>query len=170
MKKPNAVQKQVYDIIAKHTTLGEALNAFDVAEHAKLTPGRAKTALERLVKLGLAHRFGRDRRGITYAAGTPEKGLYENPAKGKKAEKKAKAWYGRPSLLTAAVPVSIPDDVELVDVGEILAIEYLSDKFDGNPRAYRHDVTKKRRLYISTDGSVLVIKPGFKITRRGIEG
>jgi hypothetical protein len=31
-------------------------------------------------------------------------------------------------------------------------------------------VTGKRTLHISTDGKVMVILPGFKITKRGIEG
>ena len=88
----------------------------------------------------------------------------------KKALARAAAWFGNDKLLTEPAPVKIADDLALIEVGRITAIEYESKKFDGKSRVYRHDVTKTRILYISTDGEVLIVKPGFKITKRGIEG
>ena len=57
-----------------------------------------------------------------------------------------------------------------LDAGRITSVEYESDKFDGTKRIYRHEVTKKRRLIISADGSTILIHPPFRITKRGIEG
>jgi len=88
----------------------------------------------------------------------------------KKAEKKAKDWYQDPALVTKPEKVSYKAPTALVDIGCIVAIEYSSDKFDGTTRTYRHDVTKIRRLFLSPDGSTMVIDPPFKITKRGIEG
>ena len=87
-----------------------------------------------------------------------------------KAEKKAAAWFQDHRLVTKAriLKRKLPD--AFVEVGTIAAIEYESNKFDGEERLYRHDVTKKRKLYLSTDGSTLVVHPPFKITKRGIEG
>lgn len=86
------------------------------------------------------------------------------------AMKKAQAWFwdetkvSEPEELVGYVP---PESGILV--GEIVAIEYRSAK-DGRMKTYRHDVTKKRDLIISVDGQTLIVNPGFKITKRGIEG
>lgn len=87
-----------------------------------------------------------------------------------KASKKAKAWYQDPSLVTEPeqIPYNAPKAV--VDIGNIVAIEYASNKFDGVTRTYRHDVTMVRRLCISPDGSTIIVDPPFKVTKRGIEG
>lgn len=85
--------------------------------------------------------------------------------------KKAKAWYGDEELVTEPKPLrgySAP--TAAVEIGTITAIEYDSNKFDGKGRIYRHDVTKKRKLFISLDGSTLIVWPPFKVTKRGIEG
>jgi hypothetical protein len=60
--------------------------------------------------------------------------------------------------------------VEAVEIGKIVSITYESDKYDGRKRLWKHDVTGDRTLHISTDGKVLVVLPGFKVTKRGIEG
>jgi len=88
----------------------------------------------------------------------------------KKALARAAAWFGNDKLLTEPALVKIADDLALIEVGRIVAIEYESKKYDGKTRVYRHNVVKTRILYISTDGEVLIIKPGLKITKRGIEG
>jgi len=98
----------------------------------------------------------------------PKKKTAVNPAAAKRVEKKAGAWNQRKP--TKAKSLEIPDVLEAVEVGTIVAIEYRSTKFDGKPRIWRHEVTKPRKLFISTDGRVLVVLPGFKITKRGIEG
>lgn len=89
----------------------------------------------------------------------------------KAATKKALAWFRRPELVTAPEVLkgyTAPEAV--VEIGEILAIEYRSDKFDGVSRDYRHDVTKHRRLFLSPDGGTIVVWPPFRVTTRGIEG
>ena len=73
-------------------------------------------------------------------------------------------------LETGAQTIKLPSTVEAVEIGEIVAIEYRSDKYDGKPRVWRHEVTQKRALHMSTDGKVMVVLPGFKVTKRGIEG
>lgn len=88
----------------------------------------------------------------------------------RKAIDKARAWFRDSSLITnpEEMPYTPPESVVLV--GEIVAIEYASDKFDGTMRVYRHDVTGHRNLMISPDGGTLIVHPPFKITTRGIEG
>jgi hypothetical protein len=84
---------------------------------------------------------------------------------------KALAWYGKESLVTEPQLLKAwkaPNCA--VEVGLITAIEYDSNKFDGKWRIYRHDATAKRRLFISPDGSTLIVWPPFRITKRGIEG
>lgn len=84
--------------------------------------------------------------------------------------KKAKAWFRDPKLVTEPEEVSWNPPEAAVHIGRIVAIEYESDKFDGVKRIYRHEVTKKRDLLVSIDGSTMIVLPGFKITTRGIEG
>lgn len=88
----------------------------------------------------------------------------------KAAADKAKAWYRDPALLTEPVTMAWTPPEAVVDVGKIVAIEYESDKFDGQKRIYRHDVTQSRALLISPDGGTLIISPPFRVTTRGIEG
>ncbi len=96
--------------------------------------------------------------------------------------KKAKAWYGKDELATDLQvladykPPLIQDPetgevgLALVEIGTLTALEYESDKYDGKPRLWRHDVTSKHRLFLSPDGSTLVVWPPFRMTKRGIEG
>jgi hypothetical protein len=98
----------------------------------------------------------------------PKKKPAVNPSSKKRVEKKAESWFQRKA--TNAKTLEIPDVLEAIEVGEIVAIEYRSTKYDGRPRIWRHEVTKPRKLFISRDGRVLVVLPGFKITKRGIEG
>jgi hypothetical protein len=83
---------------------------------------------------------------------------------------KAFAWFGREDLLTAAETLDWTPPQSAVEIGLIEAIEYASDKFDGTMRSYRHDVVKPRRMFLSPDGSTIVVLPPFKVTKRGIEG
>lgn len=87
-----------------------------------------------------------------------------------KAIAKARAWFGRDDLVTEpeTLPWTPPEAV--VELGRILAIEYLSDKFDGKMRAYRHDFTKNRTIAVSVDGGTVIVTPPMRITKRGIEG
>lgn len=115
---------------------------------------------------------------VTGGAGAGDTTVRINPAssKDKKAiaaakkrvEKKAGEWNQRNPK--KAKVQRIPDPLEAIEIGEIVSICYRSAKFDGKVRVWEHVVTKKRKLYISLDGSILVVKPGFKITKRGIEG
>lgn len=86
------------------------------------------------------------------------------------AVKKARAWFRDVSLVTEPEEIDWKAPEAAVHIGRIVAIEYESDKFDGVKRIYRHDVTKKRDLLVSIDGSTMIVVPGFKITTRGIEG
>jgi len=89
----------------------------------------------------------------------------------KDAERKAAAFYGAPELATAPRELRKYKTPEAyIHIGKMAAIEYDCDKYDGKPRIWRHESTRERNLYISIDGSTLVIDPPFRITKRGIEG
>lgn len=85
--------------------------------------------------------------------------------------KKARAFYGNDDLVTVPrVLKSYKAPSAFVDIGDAVALVYGSDKFDGEYRVYEHEVTKKRRMLISVDGSTIVFDPPLKLTKRGIEG
>jgi hypothetical protein len=168
----------LYKCIADAINKGKMLNAKELSKVSKLTLGATEAAIVMLKKKRLIYSPKRDSYGPVYALGPVMNPTFDvetvkaihNPKKGTKAVKKAKAWNQREDLVTKPRPIKISDDLEFVEIGPILAIEYESNKYDGKNRAYRHDVTKKRTLHVSTDGTVLIVKPGFKITKRGIEG
>jgi hypothetical protein len=100
----------------------------------------------------------------------------KNPSRGARhaatlARRKAAAFFGRNDLITEprALKGYTPPEA-FVETGDFIALEYDSHKFDGKKRIYRHEATKQRKLYISTDGSTLIIDPPLKVTKRGIEG
>lgn len=84
--------------------------------------------------------------------------------------KKALAWHRDPKLVDSPQMFEWEPPSSFVDIGTIAAIEYESTKFDGKSRLYRHECSKKRRLLLSTCGSVLLVFPPFRVTTRGIEG
>jgi hypothetical protein len=84
--------------------------------------------------------------------------------------KKAKAWFGNDELVTEPELIDWKPPSAVVHIGRMVAIEYESDKFDGTRRVYRHEVTQFRELLLSPDGTCLIVLPGFKVTKRGIEG
>jgi stress-induced morphogen len=86
------------------------------------------------------------------------------------AEKKARAWFGSDALMTKAQVINWTPPASAIHIGQFVAIEYLSDKFDGTKRIYRHQVTKVRQMLLSPDGSTIIVDPPFKVTKRGIEG
>jgi len=88
----------------------------------------------------------------------------------KAAIKKAKDWYRKSDLFTEPEPMEVNFPEAVIRIGTIVAIEYASDKFTGKEEVYRHEVTRERDLYVSTDGTCFLVLPGFKITTRGIEG
>lgn len=88
-----------------------------------------------------------------------------------KALKKARDFYGNDELVTVPRRLKnykVPE--AFLDAGKFIAIEYDCEKFDGESRIYRHEITKPRRLLISVDGSTLIVDPPLRITKRGIEG
>lgn len=148
---------------------GHAHTAGELAKAAKMTPSATKAALESMEKAGQVYRFKRHWR--PKVANPPGDAYGEQKAAARKAAKKASDWYGKDALVTPPRRLKgfeFPD--AFVEVGEITAIEYESKKFDGKKRIYRHDVTGKRKLLISVDGSTMIVSPSFKITKRGIEG
>jgi len=170
---PNTDGRKIYAELVKAAKKRQAFNASELAARVDISVGRAEKALLDLERIGLAHVAGRDLFGECWAPGVPETGLFRNPTRSarSKAEKKAKDWYQREDLTTEARPIKgfkLPE--AYVEVGRIVAIEYESDKYDGKKKVWRHEVTKPRELHVSTDGSTLVVLPGFKITKRGIEG
>lgn len=167
---PAPAQKKVYEALVKAFTKRQALRADELADKTKAPLESVADALQRLLSLGMIHEAGRDLFGPCYAPGTPSRGLFDNPAPGRAAEKKAKAWYQKETLNTGARTINLPHTVEAVEIGKIVSITYESDKYDGRKRLWKHDVTGDRTLHISTDGKVMVVLPGFKVTKRGIEG
>lgn len=172
----NDTAKRVYALIKKATDKGQAWNAEELANRLKLDMETVAAGIRSLVRGGLIHEAGRDMFGSVYLAGTPQRGLFANPGKPTKAKaariarKKAEAWFWEKDELTEPMELQgYHPPTSGILVGEIVAIEYRSRK-DGTAKVYRHDVTKKRDLIISVDGSTLIINPAFKITKRGIEG
>ena len=86
------------------------------------------------------------------------------------ATRKAEEWFGSDDLVTKPERLAWTPPKAAVMVGQIVAIEYLSDKFDGVERVYRHEFDEMRLMAISPDGSTIVVDPPMHITRRGIEG
>jgi hypothetical protein len=85
--------------------------------------------------------------------------------------KKASAFFGREDLVTQARELKgYEAPTACVEIGNLIALEYDSPKFDGKSRIYRHETTKKRKMLISLDGSTIIIWPPLKVTKRGIEG
>ena len=104
--------------------------------------------------------------------GKPKAPTFKNPSHAATlARRKAAAFFGRNDLITEprALKGYTPPEA-FVETGDFIALEYDSHKFDGKKRIYRHEATKQRKLYISTDGSTLIIDPPLKVTKRGIEG
>lgn len=148
---------------------GHAHTAAELARAAKMTPSATKAALESMEKAGQVYRFRRHWR--PKMQNPPGDAYGEQSAAARKAARKAADWYGDDALVTPPKKLrgfKFPD--AFVEVGTIAAIEYDSVKFDGKERTYRHEVTRKRKMYLSVDGSTLVIWPPFKVTKRGIEG
>ena len=174
-RKRTRVRKHVHAVLVKSTQNGRALNPSEISIKTLLSLVEVQRALEDLEAIGLIYVAGHDKIDQCFASVRPVQGLalklpYTNPTPGRKAEKKAAAWYQMESLETGAKTIKLPTAVEAVEVGEIVAIEYRSRKYTGRNKVWRHEVTQPRKLHISTDGKVLVVLPGFKITKRGIEG
>lgn len=79
-------------------------------------------------------------------------------------------WFGDPQLLTEPETIAWRPPTAAVEIGNLVAIEYASNKWTGNETVYRHEFEEIRRMAISPDGSTIVVDPPFRITERGIEG
>lgn len=176
--------KRLYALIRKNSRAGQAWNGQELAKALKMTFSQIDHVLLEMAGSGLIYSPGKDATGSTwalktgrakkYAVGNP-KGYGSHTREEKDAAlrsaKKALSWYGKEALVNAPKVLrgfEFPD--AFVDAGTIEAIEYSSDKFDGKERLFRHDVTKKRRMLLSVDGSTIIVWPPFKLTKRGIEG
>ena len=164
------LQKRVFDAMKASAKKNVALRVDELAERIKAKVEDVAAAMRNLAAMGLAHEAGRDLFGPCWLPGAPTRGLFDNPNPRAKAEKKARAWFGKNSLVTKAQEIDWTPPESAVHIGQFIAIEYLSDKFDGVKRIYRHDVTKVRQMLLSPDGSTIIVDPPFKITKRGIEG
>lgn len=148
---------------------GHAHTAAELAKAAGMTLQEARGILAKLEDAGQVYQWRRHYR--PKIANPPGDAYGEQGDAARRAHAKAAAFYGRDSLTTPPKKLKGYDFPEaFVEVGTITAIEYDSHKFDGRTRTYRHDVTAKRKLYLSVDGSTMVVWPPFKVTKRGIEG
>jgi hypothetical protein len=180
--KPGAldgIAKKLYDLVLSNTKKGQAWNGEELAKKLGVAFSDVDHVLLDLAGRGLIHSPGADMFGSTWLAGAPTPALFSNPSRfdreeaqaAKRSKKAAERWYGEPELVNATKILRGHEFPEaFLDAGRITAIEYESDKFDGETRLYRHEVTKKRRLIISADGSTILIHPPFRVTKRGIEG
>ena len=159
----------VYATMVEEASHGRARNASELGAMTGIGVKRAQKALEALEAAGLAKEVGQDADGPCWAPQARQRAK-RNPSAAAVAEKKARAWNQNDDLVTKARKIRHKLPESYIEVGPMVAIEYLSNKFDGEDVVYRHEVTKPRQLHISTDGSTLLVKPGFKITKRGIEG
>jgi len=173
--------KKLYTLIRDTAKAGQAWNGEELANKLGVSFSEIDHLLLDLAGSGLIHSPGADMFGSTWTAGAKQPGLFSNPGYGshtkseeaaiKRSAEKALNWYGKNGLVNATkVLRGFEFPQSFVDAGTIAAIEYESDKFDGKERLFRHDVTQKRRMLISADGSTIIVWPPFKITKRGIEG
>ncbi len=167
---PAPIQKKAYQAIVQAAKKRQALRVDELAERIKAPLAAVAEAIQRLGSLGLVHEAGRDLFGPCYAPGAPARGLFDNPAPGRTALKKAAAWYQDERLVDGVKTIRLPQTVEAVEVGKLISITYESDKYDGKKRLWKHDVTGDKTLHISADGKVLVVLPGFQVTKQGIKG
>ena len=167
---PAPLQKKVYAAMTAAAKKHTALRVDELAERIKAPAASVAKALQNLVGMGLAHEAGRDLFGACWLPGAPSRGLFDNPSAKAKATKKAKAWFQDENLVTKPQVIDWTPPESAVHIGQFVAIEYLSDKFDGTKRIYRHEVTKVRQMLLSPDGSTIIVDPPFKVTKRGIEG
>lgn len=175
----HGVAQALYRLILANTKKGEAWNGEELARKMGKDFSDIDHVLLDLAGKGMIHSPGADLFGSTWLAGAPAPALFSNPSDfeqgeaeaARKSRQAAERWYGEPELVNATKILRAHKFPKaFLDAGRITAIEYESDKFDGSPRIYRHEVTKKRRLIISSDGSTILIDPPFRITKRGIEG
>lgn len=84
---------------------------------------------------------------------------------------KALAFMGDKNLLTEPKLLkSYKAPHAMIEIGDLVALEYDSIKWDGKSRIFRHESDVKRKFLISPDGQTIVVDPPFRITKRGIEG
>jgi hypothetical protein len=100
------------------------------------------------------------------------RGPLSNPSSSEVARtiEKAREWFGDAALVTEPETMPWNPPKTAVHIGQLVAIEYLSDKFDGVETVYRHVFDEMLDCVISLDGRTIVLSPGLKITDRGIEG
>lgn len=159
----------LYAVMVEEASHERARNAHELAAMAGITLKRAQAALEALERAGLAREVGKDASGPCWAPAILKR---RNPSPEAVAEKRAANWNQNDRLDTKARRIRVEMPEAFVEAGEIVAIEYRSRKYDGRSKVWRHEVTGKRELHIgqSKDATVMVIRPPFKITKRGIEG
>lgn len=182
-----ADRKAVYKALVKAAGKGFALTWKEVAALSGVPASRTVASLKALEKDGQAHIVGKDGRLPAWWPGAKVAGLFQNPSPGvmlhgphataeqrkaaKVAEEAARRWFQDETLTTEArVLKGWRPPMAFVEVGTIVAICYRSNKFDGQTRDWEHEFTKKRRLFISPDGSTMVVHPPFQFTRQGIKG
>lgn len=83
---------------------------------------------------------------------------------------KAREWFGRDDLVTEPERIPWTPPKAAVEIGNLVAIEYASDKWTGKETVYRHEFEQIRCMAVSLDGSTIVVYPPFRITKDGIEG
>lgn len=165
----------IVSLLARWAKKGLALSANDIAAHTGMKGQTVSANLRALEKMGDVVRVQGTGTIPHWTVSDRNRNPHDNreieiKRNADRATKKARSWYQDENLVTEPKAVKVNGDQGFVEIGRIVAIEYESDKYDGRRRIWRHDVTGKRELHVSEDGSVLIVKPGFKITKRGIEG
>ena len=189
-RKPHnaADRKKVYAALHKAAKKGYALNWREIAAMTGLE-GKTVGVLKSLEKDGLAHIVGKDKKRLpVWWPGAKTPALpFTNPSPGvmlhgphasadqrkaaMQAEKDARRWFQDESLVTEAKTIrSYKAPTHFVEVGTLVSVCYRSNKYDGKERDWEHEFTKKRRLFISPDGSTMVVFPPFQFTKQGIKG
>lgn len=156
---------------------GHAHTAAEIAASIPYPAKAVNAELKRLATSGAVYlwkKHWRPRTTKNPSPGEREHGIHATASQriaAAKALKKARDFYDSDDLVT--VPKQLKGyqtPAAFVEIGDFVALEYDSDKFDGKPRIYRHEATKKRRFLMSVDGSTIIAWPPFKLTKRGIEG
>jgi len=174
--KRSAAELAVMKLLIHAEKEGHAHSAAELAASVPFTLKEVQVALKRLASRGKAYAWKKHWRPIVKnpSPGERQHGPHASADQriaAAKALKKARDFYDSDDLVT--VPRELKGyktPTAFVEIGDFVALEYDSDKFDGKPRIYRHEATRKRRFLMSVDGSTIIAHPPFKLTKRGIEG
>ncbi|RPI18732.1 MAG: hypothetical protein EHM58_04495 [Ignavibacteriae bacterium] len=93
----------------------------------------------------------------------------KNSGKKKSPVKKYLDFTGKDTAKITTDRVNIPDTY--IFIGDVINLDYVSDKWDGKKRAYTHKLKKHGKMLVSPNGkTVLITGLNLNVTGRGLSG